>query len=83
MPKGRPRLSDAEKAILKRWIADGAKWGTPEIDPFPATTDRRAGYDWWSLQPVRAGAPPAVKRCGLAAERRRSVRARAAGGTRA
>ena len=62
MPKDRPGLSDDEKQILRRWIADGARWGTPEIDPFSVTTDRRAGYDWWSLQPVRPVAPPAVKR---------------------
>ena len=61
MPKGRPPMSETDKQIIKRWIADGAKWGTAEIDPFVATTDRRAGYDWWSLQPVRRPAPPAVK----------------------
>ena len=42
MPKGRPGLSGDEKAILRKWIADGARWGTPEIDPFSVTTDRRA-----------------------------------------
>ena len=57
MPKGRPRLSDDEKARLRTWIADGARWGTPEIDPFSVTTDRRAGYDWWSLRPVRSLRP--------------------------
>jgi hypothetical protein len=62
MPKGRPGLSDDEKARLRQWIADGAHWGTPEIDPFSVTTDRRAGYDWWSLQPVRRVAPPPVRR---------------------
>src|SRR5206468_1466528 len=31
-------------------------------DPFTVTTDRRAGYDWWSLQPVRRLAPPPVTR---------------------
>ncbi len=61
MPRGRPPLSDAEKQRLTRWIADGAKWGTPEVDPFLATTERRAGYDWWSLQPVRDPSPPAVR----------------------
>ena len=61
MPRDRPALSDAEKQRLRRWIADGAKWGTAEIDPFLVTTDRRAGYDWWSLQPVRTPAPPAVR----------------------
>ena len=62
MPKkGRPPLSEADKLVIRRWIADGARWGTAEIDPFTATTDRRAGYDWWSLQPVRHPDLPAVK----------------------
>jgi hypothetical protein len=61
MPKGRPKMTDAEKNVIKGWITDGATWGTPEIDPFVATTDRRAGYDWWSLQPVKPPIPPAVK----------------------
>ncbi len=61
MPRDRPTLSGAEKQRLRRWIADGAKWGTAEIDPFLVTTDRRAGYDWWSLQPVQKPEPPAVR----------------------
>jgi hypothetical protein len=61
MPRDRPHLSDAEKRTLKRWIADGAKWGTPEIDPFLASTERRAGYDWWSLQPISTPEVPAVR----------------------
>ncbi len=61
MPKGRPKLNDQEKQHLVAWIAEGAKWGTPEIDPFVVTTDRRAGYDWWSLQPVERPSVPAVK----------------------
>jgi Protein of unknown function (DUF1549)/Protein of unknown function (DUF1553)/Planctomycete cytochrome C len=61
MPQDRPALSDAEKERLRRWIADGARWGVAEIDPFLVTTDRRAGYDWWSLQPVRDPALPAVR----------------------
>lgn len=66
MPRERPKLSDVERETLKRWIQDGAKWGTPEIDPFLATTDRRAGYDWWSLQPVRKPDLPAVRDSGWA-----------------
>ncbi len=27
MPRDRPTLSDAEKQRLRRWIAEGAKWG--------------------------------------------------------
>jgi Protein of unknown function (DUF1553)/Protein of unknown function (DUF1549)/Planctomycete cytochrome C len=64
MPRDRPPLSAAEKQRIKRWIADGAKWGASEIDPFLATTERRAGYDWWSLQAVRKPSPPAVRDSG-------------------
>ncbi|MBI3865125.1 MAG: DUF1549 domain-containing protein, partial [Planctomycetia bacterium] len=41
-------------------IAGGAKWGTDPIDPFRFTTELRAGYDWWSLQPVKRPALPEV-----------------------
>jgi len=57
-PKG--ALPPAEKALLKEWIAGGAKWGTDPIDPFAVTTSTRAGRDWWSLQPVRRPAVPAI-----------------------
>jgi cytochrome c553 len=60
MPKDRPPLSGDEKQRLRRWIADGAAWGTTEVDPYLATTDRRAGYDWWSLQPMTKPLPPMV-----------------------
>ncbi len=55
MPPGHP-LSSAEKAAIRRWIADGAKWGSDPINPLEFSSSRRAGYDWWSLQPLRA--PP-------------------------
>jgi hypothetical protein len=51
MPPKKP-LAAAEKALLHSWIAAGARWGSDPIDPFRTTTSRRAGYDWWSLQPV-------------------------------
>ena len=57
----KPPLSAAEKAVLKAWIAAGAAWGTDPIDVLRMTTDRRAGRDWWSLQPVARPAPPEVK----------------------
>jgi hypothetical protein len=60
MPPKKP-LPEKEKAILKAWIARGATWGTDPIDPFRVTTSRRAGYDWWSLQPVKRPALPSVK----------------------
>ena len=64
MPKERTPLSTDEQETLRQWIADGAVWGEPEIDPFLATTDRRAGYDWWSLQPLTKPEPPTVQNIG-------------------
>ncbi|HTN77702.1 MAG TPA: PSD1 and planctomycete cytochrome C domain-containing protein, partial [Pirellulaceae bacterium] len=52
MPKGRPALAKADKELLRDWIKRGAAWGEPTIDPFTFSTARRAGYDWWSLQPI-------------------------------
>src|SRR5262245_4908903 len=53
-------LPAAEKEVLRRWISAGAKWGTDPVDVFRCTTETRAGYDWWSLQPVVRPRPPAV-----------------------
>ena len=62
MPPKKP-LKVEEKAILKAWIAGGAKWGkTDPINPYAYTSDKRAGTDWWSLQPVKKPQPPQVKR---------------------
>jgi hypothetical protein len=54
-------LPDDEKKLLRDWIAGGAGWGSDPIDPFRFSTDTRAGYDWWSLQPVSRPAVPPVK----------------------
>lgn len=61
MPPKDP-LPDDEKAVLKRWIAAGAKWGRDPIDPFRYTSRTRAGYDWWSLQALGEPALPFVAR---------------------
>ena len=58
--EGKVGLTKKEKAALKAWIAGGAKWGTDPIDPFRFTTNARAGYDWWALQPVRRPNVPRV-----------------------
>ncbi len=60
MPKDRPPLSEEEKKTLKSWIEQGGKWGMERVDPFLVSTDRRAGYDWWSLQPVSQPPLPSV-----------------------
>jgi hypothetical protein len=59
MPPKHP-LKDKHKAVLKQWLAGGAKWGTSPIDPFSTTTDTRAGRDWWALQPLREVLLPKV-----------------------
>ena len=50
MPPGSP-LPAEDKRLLHEWIAAGAEW--PGI-----IAGRRAGPDWWSLQPLREPAPP-------------------------
>ena len=55
------KLPDADRDKLKQWIGAGAKWGTEVIDPFQYTTSKRAGFDWWALQPLSKPEPPVVK----------------------
>ncbi len=58
MPPAGPRLSDAEVAILRTWIDEGARWpasGTSVID---------ARLSHWSFQPIRRPAVPTVKDAG-------------------
>ncbi len=61
MPPKQP-LSAAEKELLRNWLAAGAVWGADPIDRFRYTSNVRAGYDWWALQPVRRPDPPTVQR---------------------
>lgn len=51
MPPKHP-LSDQDKKTIYKWLADGAKWGTDPINRFQFSSSKRAGYDWWSLQPL-------------------------------
>ena len=60
MPPDKP-LDRKEKKLLLEWIIDGAKWGTNlELDPYQFGTNKRGGYDWWSLQPIKKTSPPAI-----------------------
>jgi len=61
MPQDRPPLSVDEKALLQRWIQNGAAWTLQSLDPFAFSSAHRAGYDWWSLQPVTKPQPPTVQ----------------------
>jgi mono/diheme cytochrome c family protein len=50
--KGTP-LTKNQVAAVEKWISAGSVW--PEsrtLSEFDYTTDRRAGRDWWSLQPI-------------------------------
>lgn len=58
--KGKP-LPEEQITKIESWIAAGAEWPQGRtLSPFEFSTDRRAGYDWWSLQSVTAPAVPAV-----------------------
>tara|TARA_R110002111_G_scaffold256979_2_gene324596 strand:+ start:76396 stop:79449 length:3054 start_codon:yes stop_codon:yes gene_type:complete len=59
MPPEHP-LSAEEKQLFKQWIQAGAPWGTDPIDAFSKTTNKRGGYDWWSLQPLPQTVVPQV-----------------------
>lgn len=61
MPQKRTPLTAAEKQLLRSWVTDGAKWGTVEINGLLVSTERRAGLDWWSLQPITSPVLPAVQ----------------------
>ena len=63
MPPKKP-LAAAEKALLRAWILSGARWGSDPIDPFRVTTDKRAGVDWWALQPIVKPAIPSANNPG-------------------
>ena len=53
------QLPEHEQQILRRWISSGAPWPeNRELDFFETTNDRRAGRDWWSLQPIVRPAIP-------------------------
>jgi len=68
MPMGGTKLSEQKIAALVQWIRDGAAWpqatlasGAPPASRAAEktiTTDQRA---FWSFQPLRRAAPPAVK----------------------
>ncbi len=55
MPPGKP-LPQEEKTLLSQWILEGAPW-SGRIGK-AAGPPRRAGLDWWALQPLREQSPP-------------------------
>src|ERR1700687_621199 len=59
MPKQGAKLTPEEIAALKKWIDDGAAW--PKTVTLDDGDKRRAGPDWWSLQPLQQPPRPPVK----------------------
>ena len=57
MPPKKP-LQAAEIAVIKTWIERGAYFPDRALDLYNFGTERRGGYDWWSLQPVTRPAVP-------------------------
>ena len=74
MPPKKP-LPETEKRLLREWIAGGRHGGPIRSIRSATRSDARAGYDWWSLQPVRRPDPPRVKDDRLAGGRHRPLRA--------
>lgn len=61
-PKKSDRLSKAEVQALTAWVKTGAKWPKGrQLSPFELSTKKRAGLDWWSLQPIRRPKLPQIK----------------------
>jgi Protein of unknown function (DUF1553)/Protein of unknown function (DUF1549) len=59
---GRPIAAASALALACVLAVDAAAHaGSAKPDqPRPLTTSKRAGYDWWSLQPLKTTDPPAV-----------------------
>ncbi|MFM7150071.1 MAG: DUF1549 domain-containing protein [Gemmataceae bacterium] len=61
MPPKKP-LASGEVEILRRWVADGARWEGGTLTAKAAeTSPTTAGKDWWSLQPIRRPTLPITK----------------------
>ena len=58
------KLPNDLKATLHDWLQSGASWGTDPIDRFQFTTTKRAGADWWALQPLTNPKHPHVNATG-------------------
>lgn len=60
MPPEQP-LEENELLLFRKWLVAGLPWGSDPINPFLATNAQRAGYNWWSLQPLRDPKLPDVE----------------------
>ncbi len=60
-PKG--PLANDEVQVIRQWIEAKTHWTGGDLDPLEYTSDARAGYDWWALQPLQNVAPPVIDGC--------------------
>lgn len=60
MPPKNP-LNDAQVETLRAWIAEGPVFSDQPLSLFSATTERRGGFDWWSLQALKDATPPVLQ----------------------
>ncbi len=51
MPPEDPLTTD-EKEVVRQWLIAGAPYPKVALDRYAFSTDRRAGADWWSFQPL-------------------------------
>lgn len=54
-------LTNEQIAALENWIRAGAWFPNRKLDPYSFSSEHRAGYDWWSLQPVRRPTLPPIE----------------------
>lgn len=56
MPPAKPKLTEAEVAVIREWINSGAVWPKSA-----AAHQGQAGSRHWSFEPVKRAAPPATR----------------------
>jgi hypothetical protein len=61
MPPGKKKPSDAEVAIIGRWIAAGAKTARPEPAGIAGSHITAEERNFWSFQPIRRPPVPTVR----------------------
>ena len=47
------RLSESQIGAIAEWLAKKAPYPQRALDAMRASSEGRAGFDWWSLQPLR------------------------------
>ena len=60
MPPGKKKLSPQEQAVVQGWIAQGARTVRPEPERLTSEQWTEVERNFWSFQPIRRPAVPAV-----------------------